>query len=183
MTRRSLSWGQRGELLVADYKRFQCLDGEGLRCSLYVSYCPFNCLGCYNKAAQKADYGQPLGEELVGQLLDDLARPHIAGLTLVGGEPMLSAAGLLPLVACLRREIPGLNIWAYTGYTLETLLLLPGEDPRVRLLGEVDVLVDGPFIAELRRPHAQSAFVGSSNQRILDASASLRLGRAVEYLT
>lgn len=48
-----LRWAQTSQCRVAGYKPFQVLDGEGLRCSLYVSYCPFNCVGCYNKAAQK----------------------------------------------------------------------------------------------------------------------------------
>lgn len=38
---------------VADYKPFNFVDGEGVRCSVYVSGCLFNCPGCYNKAAQK----------------------------------------------------------------------------------------------------------------------------------
>jgi|GEM_PF-3955977 len=37
---------------IADYKPFNFVDGEGVRCSLYVSGCLFNCPGCYNKAAQ-----------------------------------------------------------------------------------------------------------------------------------
>ena len=36
---------------VADYKPYNFVDGEGVRCSLYVSGCPFACKGCYNKAA------------------------------------------------------------------------------------------------------------------------------------
>ena len=36
----------------ADYKPFTTKDGEGFRCSLYVSGCPFNCPGCFNKKAQ-----------------------------------------------------------------------------------------------------------------------------------
>ena len=29
--------------MIADYKRFLMTDGEGIRCSLYVSGCPFHC--------------------------------------------------------------------------------------------------------------------------------------------
>ena len=41
---------------IADYKPFNFVDGEGVRCSLYVSGCLFNCPGCYNKAAQNFHY-------------------------------------------------------------------------------------------------------------------------------
>ncbi|PFT71542.1 anaerobic ribonucleoside-triphosphate reductase activating protein, partial [Bacillus thuringiensis] len=33
---------------IADYKPFNFVDGEGVRCSLYVSGCMFHCEGCYN---------------------------------------------------------------------------------------------------------------------------------------
>ena len=49
---------------IADYKPFNMVDGEGIRCSLYVSGCLFNCPGCYNKAAQNFHYGTPYSDEL-----------------------------------------------------------------------------------------------------------------------
>ena len=99
---RSRTWAQTEVLRIADYKPFQVLDGEGLRCSLYVSYCPFRCLGCYNKAAQKKNYGFAYTAELEERILQDLSQPHVAGLTLVGGEPFLSAKHLLALVRRIR---------------------------------------------------------------------------------
>ncbi|AKK11714.1 anaerobic ribonucleoside-triphosphate reductase activating protein [Corynebacterium uterequi] len=176
---RSASWAERPEVRVADYKPFQALDGEGLRCSLYVSYCPFNCLGCYNKAAQKASYGVNFTAELEQRIVDDLGSRHVAGLSLLGGEPMLSAPGLLPLVRRIKRECPGKTIWTYTGYRFEVLAGLPGA--RAELLHHTDVLVDGQFIAEERDPANPPAFAGSANQRLVDVSASLAAGTVVEY--
>lgn len=109
----------------------------------------------------------------------DLGRNHVAGLTLVGGEPMLSARHLLPLVRRIRRELPGKTVWAYTGYLWETLQLFT--DERRELLGELDVLIDGPYIAEERDPGNPRPFVGSANQRVLDVQESLAAGEAVEY--
>ena len=37
---------------VADYKPYNFVDGEGIRCSIYVSGCLFACEGCYNRVAQ-----------------------------------------------------------------------------------------------------------------------------------
>ncbi|PFG28147.1 anaerobic ribonucleoside-triphosphate reductase activating protein [Corynebacterium renale] len=176
---RSRTWAQTPEFMVADYKPFQVLDGEGVRCSLYVSYCPFNCLDCYNKAAQKRSYGTPYTPGLEERIMADLGRNHVAGLTLVGGEPMLSARHLLPLVRRIRRELPGKTVWAYTGYLWETLQLFT--DERRELLGELDVLIDGPYIAEERDPGNPRPFVGSANQRVLDVQESLAAGEAVEY--
>lgn len=41
---------------IADYKPFNFVDGEGVRCSLYVSGCRFACPGCYNRVAQNFRY-------------------------------------------------------------------------------------------------------------------------------
>lgn len=179
MDHRSRTWAQTDTFRIADYKPFQTLDGEGLRCSLYVSYCPFNCLGCYNKAAQKKGYGTEYTPELEDRILGDLAGRHIAGLTLVGGEPFLSARYLLPLVRRIRRELPGKTIWAYSGYTWEALQIFT--DERRDLLRSLDVLVDGQFIRELRDEASPPAFAGSSNQMLIDVPASLSTGHPVEH--
>lgn len=149
---------------IADYKPFNFVDGEGVRCSLYVSGCPFNCPGCYNKAAQSFRYGKPYTKELENQILADLAQPYVAGISLLGGEPFLNTNILIPLLLRIR-EIFGdtKNVWAWSGYTLEQL---KAETDKKELLDLCDVLVDGPFI--------ESNFVrnlpyrGSTNQRIID---------------
>ena len=63
------------------------VDGEGVRCSVYVSGCPFNCVGCYNKASQKFRYGEKYTDEILAEILDDCDHDYISGLSLLGGEP------------------------------------------------------------------------------------------------
>ncbi|MDP9806432.1 anaerobic ribonucleoside-triphosphate reductase activating protein [Trueperella bonasi] len=163
----------RGEALsagyVADYKPFNFVDGEGVRCSLYVSGCPFKCPGCYNAAAQSFRYGRPYTDELEEQIFEDLSQPYVAGLSLVGGEPMLSTPILLPLVKRVRERFgPAKDVWIWTGYTYEQLLAETAD--KRELLELCDVVVDGPFIQRLY--HHDLAFRGSSNQRIIDLGAS-----------
>ena len=67
----------------------------------------------------------------------------------------------------------GMNVWCYTGFTLEELLRENRAD-RMRLLSAVDVLVDGPF-----RSHERSLdllYRGSKNQRLIDMPATLKGG-------
>lgn len=180
MDERSQTWADAPVLRIADYKPFQALDGEGLRCSLYVSYCAFNCLGCYNKAAQKKSYGVEYTPELEERIMGDLAKKNIAGLTLVGGEPMLNATNLLPLVRRVRRELPGKTIWSYTGYRWETLRMIGGD--RWELVKNLDVLVEGQFIAEERNEARLKPFCGSSNQRLIDVPRSIAAGEVIEYV-
>jgi anaerobic ribonucleoside-triphosphate reductase activating protein len=74
----------------ADYKPFNFVDGEGVRNSLYVSGCLFNCSGCYNKAAQDFSYGSLFTPEIAEKIIADTHRDYVQGLTLLGGEPFLN---------------------------------------------------------------------------------------------
>lgn len=179
MDQRSRTWAQTDTFRIADYKPFQVLDGEGLRCSLYVSYCPFSCPGCYNKAAQKKGYGDAYTPELEERIINDLSNRNVSGLTLVGGEPFLSARFLLPLVRRIRKELPAKTIWAYTGYSWETLQVFG--DERRALLRHLDVLVDGQFITQLRDEANPPPFAGSSNQRLIHVPSSLAAGSPVQH--
>ena len=67
------------------------------------------------------------------------------------------------LLARAVKELGG-NVWCYTGYTLEELKEKKNNDIN-KLLNEIDVLVDGPFILSLR--DLDLDFRGSSNQRII----------------
>ena len=159
-----------------DYKPFNFVDGEGVRCSLYVSGCLFACEGCYNKAVQNFKYGQPYTKELEDQIIEDLRQDYVQGMTLLGGEPFLNTQVCLSLVDRIRAEFGETkDIWSWTGYTFEELLL---ETPdKLELLTKIDILVDGRFEQKLLNLNLQ--FRGSSNQRILDAKQSLAQGRAV----
>lgn len=163
---------------VADYKPFQFVDGEGVRCSLYVSGCLFACDGCYNRAAWSFRCGQPYSRELEDRILRDLAHPAVQGLSLMGGEPFLNTGVCLAVVHRVRTELPDKDVWAWSGYRVEQLL--GGTADQRELLGSVDVLVDGPF--EESQKDLSLAFRGSRNQRILDVRASLTAGAPVEWV-
>ncbi|WP_456071324.1 4Fe-4S single cluster domain-containing protein [Flaviflexus ciconiae] len=108
---------------IADYKPFNFVDGEGVRCSLYVSGCPFKCPGCYNEAAQSFRYGKKYDEELEERIFADVAQPYVAGLSFVGGEPFLATPVLLRIARRLREEFGDeKTIWIWSGYTYEQLL-------------------------------------------------------------
>lgn len=146
------------------------MDGEGVRCSLYVSGCPFACKGCYNKIAQNFKYGKPYTEELEKQIVEDLKAEYCQGLTLLGGEPFLNTDVTISI--CERvREVYGdqKDIWSWTGYTWEEILR--GSEDKLALLELVDVLVDGRFVLE--QFSYDLDFRGSSNQRIIDVKKSL----------
>ena len=153
---------------VADYKPFNFVDGEGVRCSVYVSGCLFNCPGCYNKAAQNFHYGQPYTQELEDQIMEDLSQSYVQGLTLLGGEPFLNTQVCLKLVHTK-------DIWSWSGYTWEELQKESAD--KLELLHNIDILVDGRFM--LAQKDLTLQFRGSANQRIIDVPKSLDQGQVV----
>ena len=158
----------------ADIRPIDVANGPGVRVSLFVSGCPHRCPGCFNPETWDFQYGQGFGEEQVRSILDLLRPGYIRGLTLLGGEPMAPAnqPEVLSLVRRVRQELPGRDIWCYTGYLYEDLLAdRVGEYGRA-LLEQLDVLVDGPFIEAQK--DLTLRFRGSANQRIIDVPASLR---------
>lgn len=161
---------------IASYKPFNFVDGEGVRNSLYVSGCLFACPGCFNKAAQSFRYGQPYTEELEEQILADLKPDYVQGLTLLGGEPFLNTGTLLPLIKKVR-QIYGdsKDIWSWTGYTWEEMMLETSD--KLELLSLIDVLVDGRF--ELAKKDLTLTFRGSSNQRIIRVPESLEKNKII----
>ena len=169
---------------VATIKKYDIANGVGVRVSLFVSGCRHRCPGCFNEVAWDFGYGTPYTEKTERELLDALRPGYIRGLTLLGGEPFEpeNQAVLLSLLDRVRRELPGKDVWCYSGFTFEELT---GEGARCvtpltrRLLEKIDVLVDGRFVADLA--DISLVFRGSSNQRVLDAGASLAAGVPVPY--
>ncbi|GCD40599.1 4Fe-4S single cluster domain-containing protein [Streptomyces paromomycinus] len=134
--------------------------GPGWRSVVWVQGCPFRCRGCMSpdwipdvpaRAVRPA--------ELAAELLAD---PAVDGLTFSGGEPMQQAAGLAEL-ARVARGVREVSVVCFTGHRLEGLRARP-PGPGVRdLLGMVDVLIDGRYVAALDDGRGLR---GSSNQRV-----------------
>ncbi|GAF39524.1 anaerobic ribonucleoside-triphosphate reductase activating protein [Agrilactobacillus composti DSM 18527 = JCM 14202] len=155
---------------VASYKPFNFVDGEGVRCSLYVSGCKFSCPGCYNKIAQNFHYGQPYTKELEDEIIQDLSHSYVQGLTLLGGEPFLNTTVCLQLSKRIRAEFGhDKDIWSWTGYTWDELMQESAD--KLELLSYLDILVDGRFL--LAQKDLTLQFRGSANQRIINVPASL----------
>ena len=159
---------------VADYKPFNFVDGEGIRCSLYVSGCPFHCPGCYNVAAQNFRYGQPYTQELEDQIIEDLGQSYVQGLTFLGGEPFLNTQVCIRLAKRVRAEFGHQkDIWSWSGYTWEEVQKDPAD--KKELLSLIDILVDGRFLLDQKDLTLQ--FRGSANQRIIDVPKTLASGK------
>ena len=150
------------------------VDGPGFRTAIFVQGCPYHCEGCHNPDSQPFEGGTVW-------TLDDVEKkfsgnPLLSGITLSGGEPMEQAAACAELAR--RAHLKGLNVWTYSGSTLEKLEERAKTDADVKkLLAQTDVLVDGPFV--LAQRSLELDFCGSKNQRLIDMNETRRQGRIV----
>lgn len=153
-------------------KMVDSADGDGVRVSLFVSGCRNHCPGCFSEVTWDFDYGKPFTEIEENEIIEGCKRPFISGLTILGGDPMEESnqESLVDFIERYKSECPDKTLWMYTGYVLERDLL-PGRRKYVegvtdRILDLLDMLVDGPFMQDLR--DLRLRFRGSSNQRLLD---------------
>lgn len=161
-------------------KYYDIADGEGVRTSLFVSGCTHHCKGCFQAKTWDFSYGKPYTKEVEDKIVESLKPDYIAGLTLLGGEPMEPANqhALLPLLRRVKGDLDGKNVWVYTGDLLENLLHGNRHTPDTdEMLSYIDVLVDGPFVQDLK--DISLRFAGSSNQRVIDVPKTLQSGKVV----
>lgn len=154
-----------------EIKKFDISNGDGVRVSLFVSGCRVCCPGCFNRCTWDFCYGKPFTEETEAEILEALSKDFISGLTVLGGEPFEpeNQETLAPFLSKVKKMFPGKTVWCYTGYIYDKDILPAGGKKHCaftdRLLDSIDVLVDGPFMEELKDISLQ--FRGSRNQRIL----------------
>lgn len=168
----------------ADIKRCDVANGEGVRVSLFVSGCTHHCKECFNKEAWDFDYGKPFTDQEIHLILEYLKPDYVAGLSLLGGEPMepSNQEGLLPLLRRVHELYPEKNVWCYSGYLFDRDIVerMSKESEITReLLSYIDILVDGEFIQEQK--NLKVNFRGSDNQRIIDVKKSLETGGIVHW--
>ena len=145
-------------------------NGVGVRTVLWVSGCDIRCRNCHNPQTWDFDSGIPFTEETMQELLYDLSKPYIKGLTLSGGHPLdpHNAPKVLEIVKRVKMVFPNKDIWIYSGYVWEDIIK---DNTLKEILKCTDVLVDGAYVDELR--DISLAFRGSSNQRIIDVKKTL----------
>jgi len=147
------------------------VDGPGVRFVVFAQGCPHHCPGCHNPQTWEPQGGKEMTVREILKMLKKRLK-YIKGITLSGGEPFLQAEEMAQLAGEAKKL--GLDVVTYTGYRYEELLALntPGCQ---ELLENTDILIDGPFIQELK--DISLPFRGSSNQRLIDLAATRRQGK------
>lgn len=128
--------------------------------------------------------GKPFTPKEEEAVIEYLKPDYIAGLTLIGGEPLepSNQEVLLPFVKKVKEIYPDKDVWCYTGYLFDRDVLgdmCKKSEITKELLTYIDILVDGEFVAEQK--NLKINFRGSDNQRIIDVKKSLETGEVVHW--
>ena len=147
------------------------LNGDGIRVTFWVTGCNHFCQNCQNPETWDENFGQLVTNDTYKELARSLLPDYISGVTWTGGDPLYPNN---------RKEIENLitfvndnfqkTQWLYTGYYWDEIKDLD-------FIKYLDVIVDGPYIDELR--DITLKWRGSSNQRVIDVKKSLELGQVV----
>ena len=162
------------QIRIAGMEPESIVDGPGYRFTVFTQGCPHGCPGCHNPQTHDFEGGRLTDTaEIIAHLGKN---PLVRGLTLSGGEPMMQAEAACEIAEAAKEK--GMNVWCYTGFTLEALVKENRPD-RMRLLSLLDVLVDGPFLSQERS--LELLYCGSRNQRLIDMPRTLAAGEIVLY--
>lgn len=148
------------------------LNGDGLRAVLWLAGCEHACKGCHNPITWDINGGIEFDHTAKNELFDLLERDYIAGVTLSGGDPLHPANinEVSLLINEIKETFPEKTIWVYTGYQWDEVNMFS-------FIKNIDVLVDGEFIQELKDEKLH--WKGSSNQRVIDVQKTLKEGQIV----
>lgn len=149
-------------------------NGEGIRTSLFVTGCNLKCPGCFNVNYQDFSFGLDWNELVQDEFIELGCGEYIDGYSILGGEPLLQGREMLELVTSIRAR-SNKSIWMWTGLRFENL-----NEMQRSIVSEVDVLVDGPFIENMKQRGL--IFKGSTNQRIIDIKNTLLQEKVVEWI-
>lgn len=156
-------------------RKMDISNGPGIRVSIFMQGCTFNCKNCFNPETHDFMGGEEFTQDTIEQVLNLCENEHVEGLSILGGEPMhpINIDGTTELAKKFKEKFPNKNLWVWTGFLFDRDL------QNKEVLQYIDVLVDGQYIDELRDPRLK--YNGSSNQRVIDVQNSIQKGKVVLY--
>ncbi|MBP3464076.1 MAG: anaerobic ribonucleoside-triphosphate reductase activating protein [Clostridia bacterium] len=156
-------------------RKMDISDGPGVRVSIFMQGCTFNCKNCFNPETHDFEKGEEFTDETINKVLNLCEKDHIAGLSILGGEPMhpKNIEGTTKLAREFKKKFPNKTLWTWSGFNFENNL----KDKEV--MKYVDVLVDGQYIDEQSNPTLK--WKGSENQRVIDVQKSLANNTVIKF--
>ena len=154
-------------------RKMDISNGPGVRVSIFMQGCNFNCKNCFNPETHDFTGGKEFTDETINRVLELCENKNVEGLSILGGEPMnpQNIEGTTKLAKAFKEKFPEKNVWAWSGYTFDNYL----KDKEV--VKYLDVVVDGQFVEEEKNPTLE--WKGSSNQRVINVQESLKENKII----
>lgn len=150
----------------ATIKLNDAANAPGIAVSVYLQGCPHHCPECFNPETWDFNGGKEFTIETLNEIIEGLTANGIhRSLCILGGEPLCEENEFLTylIISTVKEKIPETPIYIWTGYTYEELQKKTGKIDQI--LAATNVLIDGPYVKELR--DITLPLRGSSNQRII----------------
>ena len=156
-------------------RKMDISNGPGVRVSIFMQGCTFNCRNCFNKDTHDFNGGKDFDNNTIEKILELCENDYINVLSILGGEPLhpFNIDGTTMLVKAFRDKYPDKSIWIWSGFLFDKDL----KDKEI--LKYIDILVDGQYKDDLYDPGLK--YCGSSNQRVIDVKNSLLEDKIVLY--
>lgn len=157
-------------------------NGNGVCVSIFLQGCPHHCPGCFNPETWDPEGGLSIDfPKFIRQLIDKIQENDIErGLSFLGGEPLVNynLEFVDKVITIIKAIYPSTPAYIWTGGIFENHLKEAESNLTLRhILSLTDVLIDGPYQEDKR--DITLYLRGSSNQRVIDVQASLRIGEIV----
>lgn len=154
-------------------RKMDVSNGPGIRVSIFMQGCTFNCKGCFNPETHDFNGGKDFTDETIERVLELTSKEYISGLSILGGEPLhpKNIEGTTRLAKIFKEKYPDKTVWVWSGFLFDRDL--SGKE----VLNYIDVLVDGQYKCEFYSPILR--WKGSSNQRVIDVQKSLKKDKII----
>lgn len=139
----------------------------GVCLTVFMQGCPHRCEGCHNPETWNFDGGKEVPPNFIDIICDGINKRGIhRNLCIMGGEPLCEQNLFLTnlIITEVKKRLPEQKIYLWTGYVYEEIKDINNSSLQ-NILNNIDYLIDGPFIQELRDTRLQMR--GSSNQKII----------------
>ena len=99
-------------------RKMDVSNGPGIRVSIFMQGCTFNCPSCFNPETHDFNGGKEFTEQTIERVVELASKEYIAGLSILGGEPMhpTNINGTYKLAKAFKEKYPEKNVWVWTGF-------------------------------------------------------------------